>query len=93
MKTIYKKHDVIQIFVPSNGHLLGNCSGAFKQTNEATRRPNPMGNTMTATTIPVDLTRPSAMVVVKKKEEYIHVRQYSKYIESIDFCIAKPIYK
>ena len=40
--------------------------GAFKQTNEATSRPSPMGITMTVVTIPVDLIRPSAVVVVKK---------------------------
>ena len=35
-------------------------------TQEATSRPSPMGNTMTAITIPVDLSRPSAVVVAKK---------------------------
>ena len=61
----------IIIIIPFDGCFLtcGSSSsgvGAFKQTQEATSRPSPMGNTMTAITIPVDLSRPSAVVVAKK---------------------------
>ena len=38
------------------------------QKQDARSRTSPMGNTMTAPTIPSDLQRPSAVVVVERKE-------------------------
>ena len=70
----------ILIIIPFDGCFLacGSSSsgvGSFKQTQDATSRPSPMGNTMTAITIPVDLSRPSAVVVAKKGKEKVYTCQ------------------